>query len=303
MTEPTGGPAAPARPTPVEPRSGEVPYLLGTAFYRMAYVEWGDPAAPPVVCVHGLTRNGRDFDPLAETLSDQFRLICPDLPGRGASEWLPDGSLYQPPTYVQALSHLLAAIGKPVAWIGTSLGGICGMAIAAAQGNPISRMVLNDIGPHIAVAALRRIRDYLPAPDQITRFRGIAELEAHLRRVHAPFGPMTDGQWTHLARISARPLPDGGVTLHYDPKLSAPVKATEPEDVQLWPLWTQIRVPVMAIRGETSDLLPEETFARMVQNGARPLVLKGVGHAPSLMDAPTIEAIRQFLSNVHGRAG
>ena len=112
-------------------RSGSVNYLFGTRFYKMAFVEFGNPAAPAVVCVHGLTRNGRDFDQLAEALSDRFHVICPDLPGRGKSEWLPDGLAYQPPTYVVALAHLLAQINKPVAWVGTSLGGICGMMIAA----------------------------------------------------------------------------------------------------------------------------------------------------------------------------
>src|SRR5487761_1798239 len=115
----------------------------------MAFVEFGNPAAPPVVCVHGLTRNGRDFDPLAEALAARFRVICPDLPGRGASEFLPDPALYQPASYVVALAHLLAQIGGMVMWVGTSLGGLCGMMVAAASGQPITRMVLNDVGPHI----------------------------------------------------------------------------------------------------------------------------------------------------------
>jgi len=142
-------------------RKNSVPYLLGTSFYRMAYVEFGNPAAPAVVCVHGLTRNGRDFDPLAAFLAEKFHVICPDLPGRGLSEWLPDGKLYQPASYVVALGHLLAAINKPVMWVGTSLGGICGMMVAAAGHTPVTRMVLNDIGPFIPEAALRRIRDYM----------------------------------------------------------------------------------------------------------------------------------------------
>ena len=229
------------RPAPIStvagPRPGQIRYLLAHAFYSMAYMEWGDSAAPPVVCVHGLTRSGRDFDPLAEALCDRFRVICPDLPGRGASDWLPNGALYEPVSYVQALSHLLAAIGTKVAWIGTSLGGICGMGIAALPENPISRMVLNDIGPYIAVEGLHRIRDYLPAPDHEARFADIAAVERHLRSVHAPFGPMTDAQWTHLARTSARTLPDGALTLHFDPKIAAPIKAAEPKAVELWPVW------------------------------------------------------------------
>jgi pimeloyl-ACP methyl ester carboxylesterase len=282
--------------TEAGPRAGAVRYILANAFYRMAYVEWGGPTAPPVVCVHGLTRTGRDFDPLAEALSDKFRVICPDLPGRGASEWLPNGALYEPVTYVQALSHLLAAIGKKVVWIGTSLGGICGMGIAACPGNPIARMVLNDIGPYIAEEGLRRIRHYLPDPDHQSQFADIAAVEMHLRRIHAPFGPMTDAQWTNLARTSVRALPDGELALHYDPKIAAPIKAAEPKAVELWPVWEKISQPVLAIRGESSDLLLPETLARMEQSGARALTIKGVGHAPSLMDAPTIQAIREFLS-------
>jgi pimeloyl-ACP methyl ester carboxylesterase len=280
-----------------EPRAGEVRYLLHTAFHRMAFVEWGDPAAPPVLCVHGLTRNGRDFDVLAEALADRFRVICPDLPGRGASDWLPDGALYQPPTYVQALSHLLAVIGRPVAWVGTSLGGICGMLVAAAQNTPVARMVLNDIGPYIAEEGLRRIRDYMPAPDHEARFADIAAVERHMRDIHSPFGPMTAPQWTRLATTSVRALPDGALTFHYDPRISAPIKAAEPKAVELWPVWSQIRVPVLAIRGETSDLLTDETLRRMARDGLTQLVVPGVGHAPSLMDKPTIAAIRSFLTS------
>src|SRR5271166_6537002 len=144
----------------MEPRFGSVPYLLMNVFYRMACVEWGDPDAPPVLCVHGLTRTGRDFDNLALVLAERFRVICPDLPGRGGSDWLPVGDLYNPLSYVQALSHLLSVIGKPVAWVGTSLGGICGMATAAAHGNPVTRLVLNDIGSVVSVEGLKRIQAY-----------------------------------------------------------------------------------------------------------------------------------------------
>ena len=164
----------------MEPRPGETRYLLGGAYRRMAHVAWGDPAAPAVLCVHGLTRTGRDFDPLARALAETHHVICPDLPGRGGSDWLPDATLYTPASYVQALSHLLAAVGRPVAWVGTSLGGICGMAVAAMPGHPVARLVLNDIGPHIPAAALRRIRDYIGAAPA---FDGLPALERHLRAV------------------------------------------------------------------------------------------------------------------------
>jgi pimeloyl-ACP methyl ester carboxylesterase len=279
------------------PRAGSVPYLLGTSFRNMAFVEFGNPAAPAVVCVHGLSRNSRDFDPLAEALSDRFHVICPDLPGRGKSDWLPDASMYQPPNYAAALSHLLAQLNKPVAWVGTSLGGICGLMLAAAGNTPITRMVLNDIGPHIPAAALARIRDYLThTPD---RFPSIAAIEAHLRLIHAPFGKLTDAQWANMARFSARPVLDaisGAYALHYDPKITESFKTDAPLDIDMWPLWSLLKIPILSIRGENSDLLTEETFDRMQRDGAETLVVRDAGHAPALMDPPAIAAIREFLT-------
>jgi pimeloyl-ACP methyl ester carboxylesterase len=280
-------------------RKHTVPYLLGTAFHRLAYVEFGNPAAPAVICVHGLTRNGRDFDPLAEALADRFHVICPDLPGRGASDWLPTGTLYQPSTYVAALAHLLAALNKPVMWVGTSLGGICGMMTAAAPNNPITRMVLNDIGPLIPATALARIRDYMMAAPE--RFPSMQALEQHLRAVHAPFGQLTDAQWAHLARFSARNVLDvahgSAYALHYDPKITEPIKESVPLDVDMWPLWEMINIPVLAIRGEHSDLLLLETFERMREEGAETLTITNAGHAPALMDSPSIAAVREFLES------
>jgi pimeloyl-ACP methyl ester carboxylesterase len=279
-------------------RQSEVRVLIDGAFYRMAYVEMGDPAAEPVVCVHGLTRNGRDFDPLMEALADRFRMIAPDLPGRGRSEWLPRGDLYQPPVYVLALSHLLAAIGRPVMWVGTSLGGICGMLIAAASGQPITRMVLNDIGPHIPAAALARIRDYMMAPS--ASFANLAALEAHLRQIHAPFGNLPDAEWAEMARFSARTLPDGKLALNYDPKIAESIRAQEPKETEIWGFWERIRIPVLAIRGEQSDLLLPETLQRMAASGARSLIVPGAGHAPALSNAATIGPIAAFLSGESG---
>lgn len=278
------------------PRKGELRYPLGGRFYTLAWGETGSPSAPPVLCVHGLTRNARDFDTLADGLSDRFLVICPDLPGRGRSEWLADPALYQPASYVVALSHLLAAINRPVAWVGTSLGGICGMLTAAMPGAPITRLVLNDIGPAIPAAALARIRDYMGAAP--ASFPTLAALEQHLRRVHAPFGALTDAQWAHLARHSHRQLPDGTLGLHYDPAIATPILAAEPTDVDLWAVWDQIAVPRLVLRGESSDLLEESTFARMGQSGATTRLVRGAGHAPALMDSASIGAVRSFLLGV-----
>jgi pimeloyl-ACP methyl ester carboxylesterase len=226
-------------------------------------------------------------------LADRYHVICPDLPGRGASDWLPDAALYQPASYVAALSHLLAYINKNVAWVGTSLGGICGMMVAAAAQTPITKLVLNDIGPLIPAAALARIRDYIGGGPEV--FADLGALEAHLRMIHAPFGRLSDAQWWHLARFSARKLNGGGFALHYDPAIATPIKASIPVDADLSVFWERVRAPVLAIRGESSDLLTAAIFARMAQAGAQTLTVADCGHAPALMDAPTIAAIRRFL--------
>ncbi|MBU6426462.1 MAG: alpha/beta fold hydrolase [Rhodospirillales bacterium] len=279
-------------------RAGSVNYLFGARFYKMAFVEFGNPAAPAVVCVHGLTRTGRDFDALAEALSDRFHVICPDLPGRGKSDWLPDGISYQPATYVVALAHLLAQINKPVAWVGTSLGGICGMMIAAAQNTPVTRLVLNDIGPHIPAAALARIRDYMVAAPE--RFASLAALTKHVREVHAPFGALSDAQWAHLARFSARQVMDPTgegktIAMHYDPKIAEPIRATVPLDVDMWPVWDMIHLPRLVIRGAESDLLLPDTYSRMQDEGAEGYVVQNAGHAPALMDYESQARIKAFL--------
>jgi len=283
----------------MRPQSITIPYLLGTRFYRMAFEAWGDPDAPPVVCVHGLTRNGRDFDALAQALAPTHRVICPDLPGRGHSDWLADPMLYQAQHYVTALAHLLAWIGRDVAWVGTSLGGICGMLIAAAQATPIDRLILNDIGPFIPADSLRRIRDYMVASGDspiMTRFPDLEAIERHLRIIHAPFGPLSDEQWATLARNAARTLPDGKFAMHYDPKIAEPLRGHEPADVDMWPLWDRIRMPCMVIRGETSDVLTPDTFARMEASGAQAFLVPQTGHAPALLDPLQIDAIQAFLA-------
>lgn len=274
-------------------RTGSVRYLLGTRFHEMAYVEFGNPAAPPVVCVHGLTRTGRDFDALAAALEDRFHVICPDLPGRGRSDWLPEATAYQPPTYVVALAHLFAQINKPLAMVGTSLGGICGMLLAAAGNTPITRLVLNDIGPHIPAAALLRIRDYMTTAP--ARFASMAALEANLRQVHAPFGKLSDAEWAHLARFSARPVlgqGGGGFAMHYDPKIVEPMPVSVPDS---WPIWGVINMPRLVIRGATSDLLLPDTYERMLATGAEGYVVPDAGHAPALMDYASMARIKAFL--------
>jgi len=275
-------------------REGAVRWLSPAGFFTMRWWEWGPEAGAPVICVHGLTRTGRDFDVLARALAEAGRrVICPDLPGRGASDWLPDGMLYQPPVYVTALSYLLARLDGPVDWVGTSLGGICGMGIAATPGHPIRRMVLNDIGAFVPEAAIARIRDYM---SQKQFFRDLGALEAHLRQVHAPFGDLTDAQWRHLAETSARPA-EGGVALHYDPAIGAPIRSQQPRALDLQALWEKVTVPVLLIRGAESDILPAETAGAMAAGAhVECAEISGAGHAPALMDAAQVALVAEFLA-------
>ncbi|MCB4824845.1 alpha/beta fold hydrolase [Roseicella aerolata] len=276
-------------------RRNHLRYMLPQGFFTLAWTEWGPTEGMPVLCVHGLTRSGRDFDALAAALAAEGRrVLCPDLPGRGRSDRLPDPALYIPPTYIAALSHLLARLDGPVDWIGTSLGGICGMVVAATPGHPVRRFVLNDIGTHVPKESIARIGDYL---GQETEFADLPALEAHLRAVHAPFGDLSDAEWRHLAETSARPAPGGRVALHYDPAIAAPFRgATPAEDMDLSPLWARVTVPVLLLRGVESDLLLPETARAMAQKpGVRLVEIPGCGHAPALMDADQIGLIRDFL--------
>lgn len=275
-------------------REGAVRWLSPAGFFTMRWWEWGPQDGAPVVCVHGLTRSGRDFDVLAQALAAAGRrVICPDLPGRGASDWLPDAMLYQPHVYVSALSHLLARIDGPVDWVGTSLGGICGMVIAATSGHPIRRMVLNDIGAFVPQEAMARIRDYMGNQPV---FRDILALEAHLRTVHAPFGRLTDAEWRHLAETSARPA-EGGVALHYDPAIGAPIRSQKAQALDLQPLWDRVTVPVLLIRGAESDLLLRETATTMAAAEHVQLAeIPGAGHAPALMDPAQVALVADFLA-------
>ena len=266
--------------------------------HAMAYWEWGPArAARTVVCAHGLTRTGRDFDPLARALAEKgWRVVCPDVAGRGRSDWLSGGALYGYPQYVADMTTLLARLDcGAVDWIGTSMGGLIGMMLAAGEDSPIRSLAMNDVGPLVPAAALRRIGAYLGKAE---RFADLAEAEAHLRTIHAPFGELTADQWAHLARHSVRTLEEGGLALHYDPAIAEAFKGGFPSDVDLWALWERVTCPVMAIRGETSDLLLPETFSRMAERAAptETLTVAGCGHAPALMSRRQIEPLVEWVS-------
>lgn len=274
--------------------------LLGLSplgFHRVSYAEWGaEGVGRAVVCVHGLTRNGRDFDFLAAGLAGAgFRVACPDMPGRGRSDRLADPKLYGIPQYMSDCAALIARLGTAsVDWVGTSMGGLVGMMLAAQPNSPIRRLVINDVGPFIPKAALERIAAYVGVE---ARFATIEGVEAAMRSAYAPFGALTDEQWAHLARHEARERPGGGYTLGYDPRIAEPIRAAPVQDLDLWAVWDRISCPVLLVRGARSDLLLAETAAEMASRGPRARIFEvaDAGHAPALMADDQIGAIRDFL--------
>jgi pimeloyl-ACP methyl ester carboxylesterase len=267
----------------------------------LGYTAWGDPAAArTVLCIHGLTRNARDFDDLAAALAADAQVIAIDMAGRGRSGWLADPLRYAAPTYIAHVATALAALGlETVDLVGTSMGGIIGMGLAArldpSQRSPIRRLVLNDIGGFAPKEALEPIAAYLGAPPQV--FPDLGALERHLRYIHQGFGPLSDEQWAHLARHSARPVP-GGFAMHYDPGIAAPFVGSVAADLELWPFYDAIACPTLVLRGAESLLLPAAVAAEMTRRGPRAelVTFAGVGHAPALMAADQIAAVRQFLA-------
>ncbi|SCA55110.1 putative carboxylesterase [Candidatus Terasakiella magnetica] len=266
-------------------------------FHRIAYTQWGFPeSGRTAICAHGLTRNGRDFDELAQSLTETHQVICPDIAGRGYSDWLLNPADYGFPLYVSDMATLLAKIGdEKVDWIGTSMGGIIGMMLAIQPNSPIQRLIVNDVGPFIPKESLARIGDYLGMDP---KFPSLEALEQHIRLIHAPFGELSDEQWKHLAEHSAKKCEDGQYGFHYDPAIGEPFKEAEPVDVDLWPIWEAIQCPVLILRGEDSDLLTAETAQEMLKRGpdAELVEIPKVGHAPTLMDESQIGLVKRWLA-------
>jgi pimeloyl-ACP methyl ester carboxylesterase len=279
----------------------------------MAYWQWGDAqAAHAVVCVHGLSRQGRDFDVLAQALlarsQAQLRVICPDVVGRGRSDWLADPMGYQVPTYAADMLQLLGQLHaqaplRRLDWVGTSMGGLIGMAVCGTPNlplpTPVSRLVLNDVGPVIRWEALQRIGTYL---GQTGRFDTVQQAADAMWAISSSFGPHTPEQWLALSGPMVKALPEGGYTLHYDPAIGVPFRALTQEaaaqgQAVLWQMYDRIRARTLVTRGAQSDLLAHETAQEMTRRGprARLIEFEGVGHAPTFVTEPQVEAVASFL--------
>lgn len=279
--------------------------------HRMAWWQWGHPAAPHVVlCVHGLSRQGRDFDVLAQALcargGDSVRVVCPDVVGRGRSDWLRDPMGYQVPNYAADMLALIQQL-KPATldWVGTSMGGLIGMVVCGQPGLPlpvpVRRLVLNDVGPTIQWEAIQRIGAYLGEP---VRFASLEQAADVLWSISSSFGPHTREQWLALTRHMLKPVGDaaGSLTLHYDPAIAVPFGAVTPEsaaqgEVTLWHLYDHITARTLLTRGAQSDLLSHATALAMTQRGpkARLVEFAGVGHVPTFVADDQVQAVTDFL--------
>jgi pimeloyl-ACP methyl ester carboxylesterase len=266
-------------------------------FHRVAYTEWGSEREQRVaVCVHGLTRNGRDFDMLARALQKRRRVACPDIVGRGRSDWLTDKSQYTFITYCADMTALLARLrGKSIDWIGTSMGGQIGMILAAQPNSPIRRLVLNDIGPLVPKEAPRRLLSY--AEKQPEPFKSLAAAERYMRDIYAPFGKLSKTEWAHITRHSVRAIKGGRYALAYDPGLVEPLKEMQRADFHIWPLWDRIRCPVLVLRGTESDVLLRSTAEEMQTRGPPTEVIEfeGIGHAPTLTSPKHVRIVCDWL--------
>ena len=287
-----------------EPRLHHVQCLDTRGLHRMAYWEWGDASNPRVlVCAHGLSRQGRDFDTLAHALSDHYRVICPDVVGRGASDALADPAGYQIPAYVADMVTLLARVNATTLhWVGTSMGGLIGLALASMSATPICRLVLNDVGPSIGAEALVRIGSYLGVD---RRWATLDAAAADLWSISSSFGAHTSEQWLALTRPMLKPvsaLEGGGFKLHYDLNIAHAFRAITPEmaalgEAMLWRSYDAIQCPTLLLRGADSDLLSHETALSMTTRGPRAQLVEfaGVGHAPTLVSANQVAVLREFL--------
>jgi pimeloyl-ACP methyl ester carboxylesterase len=280
-----------------EPRHVEWRTLGPGGWHGLHATDWGRLRSKRVVvCAHGYSGNGRDFDWLARALASEARVICPDMAGRGESAWLPSAYAYNFPQLLSDTRAMLVKIGAPrVEWVGTSMGGLLGLLLASDSNSPISRLVLNDVGAFVPGDALREIAGNLRAPK---RFASMASLTAHLKRTHGDWGPITGEQWAHLAHHHARGV-DGGWALHYDPRIaSIAYPPLFSPGLSLWNAWYRARCPALLVRGERSRIFPEQVLDQMLdaKPEAEHAQIADAGHAPSLMAPDQIALVADFLS-------
>lgn len=296
----TATPSAPFIAAKPEPRQRFVQCASPGGLHRMAYTEWGDPANPRVLlCVHGLTRSGRDFDRLAAAFADTYRVVCPDVVGRGLSSWLNVPNYYTVPQYVSDMVTLIARLDvEKVDWFGTSMGGLIGMGLAGLPDTPIQKLLLNDVGPHLEPGAVGRIGDYLGKP---VRFETLQQGIDYAALLAQSFGPLTSGEWREINTPLLHER-DGAWYFRYDPRIAQPFTATTDEmaaagEAALWGALTAFQGPVLVVRGEQSDLLSRETTAKMVAQGraVSSVEIAGVGHAPAFMNAEQIGIAHRFF--------
>jgi pimeloyl-ACP methyl ester carboxylesterase len=291
------------------PRLEEFRALGPRGFLTIGVTEWGPKDAEQVVlCMHGLTRNSRDFDFLARRLvKSGMRVVAPDLPGRGRSDWTGNGADYATPLYLSVAAAVIARTGaEEVDWIGTSLGGHVGMEMAALPNAPIRRLLMNDFGARIAGAALQRIGTYLRTK---RHFESVDAVEAHLRTVHEPFGHLTDAQWKHMAEHSAVKTEQGDYRQHFDPAIARAFSWPLMVDISLWDVWEKVACPTLILRGEDSDLLHASTVRDMLKRGeaarkgwVRTVEVRETGHAPALMSDSQISLVEEFLQSERPKA-
>ena len=309
----------------LQPRLCTVTCTSPIGLHRMAYYEWGDAQNKDIVlCVHGLTRTGRDFDALARVLAKKYRVICPDIVGRGLSDRLNNPLFYAVPQYVSDIVTLIARLQpERLQWVGTSMGGLIGMAFAGAlaqaqssqsvptpaqslqalpeSGLRLDRIVLNDVGPHLEPASLARIGQYV---GDAVRFDTFEQAVTYVKLTAASFGPHTEEQWEHLTRFTYIKHGDHWVK-HYDLGLAVPFKAMDETlaaqgEQYLWHAYASIQCPILITRGQESDLLSTSTLDQMLSSNpkARAAQFAGVGHAPTFLAQDQIDVVEGFLNEI-----
>lgn len=296
-----------ARTKPEPARAGSVLGLSTTSFHEIAYVEWGpEESDVPVLCVHGLTRQGRDFDYLAADLARRGRrVVCPDLPGRGRSQHLPDSGDYALPQYCADMNALIARMGvAEVDWVGTSLGGLIGIVLAGLPGSCIRRLVVNDIGPYVSSIGLMRIGAYLG--DMPRSFTTFARAERYFREILAPYGELSDEQWRHITEHSVR----WDETRHVfvmlcDREIARAFRNPWLVSLNLWKYWERISVPTLVLHGARSDLLTHELCDEMLERNPSATVhrFEECGHVPPLFEPHQIKIVTDFLTAARREAG